>query len=55
MASGMIEGKWTTGGNKPEPRGKFKETPTTFRDRTLSLSGLSAIKFSSVVAGTGND
>ncbi|MEH2367957.1 glutathione S-transferase family protein [Nostoc sp.] len=34
MPSGMmIEGKWTTDGNKSDPNGKFNETPTTFRDR----------------------
>jgi glutathionyl-hydroquinone reductase len=42
MASGMmIEGKWTTDGNKPDPGGKFKETPTTFRDR-VTADGSSA-------------
>ncbi len=34
MALGrMIEGKWTTDGNKPRSNAKFHETPTTFRDR----------------------
>jgi putative glutathione S-transferase len=33
MASGiMIEGKWTTDGKESDSSGKFKETPTTFRD-----------------------
>jgi glutathionyl-hydroquinone reductase len=37
MPSGMmIEGKWTTDRKKSDPSGKFKETPTTFRDRVTS-------------------
>lgn len=44
MASGiMIEGKWTTDGNKSDPSGKFNETPTTFRDR-VSVDGKSGFK-----------
>lgn len=44
MASGMmIEGKWTTDGNKSDPSGKFKETPTTFRDR-VTADGKSGFK-----------
>lgn len=44
MASGMmIEGKWITDGNKPDPSGKFKPIPTTFRDR-VSADGSSGFK-----------
>ncbi len=39
----MIEGKWTTDRNKSDPSGKFKETPTTFRDR-VSADGSSGFK-----------
>lgn len=44
MASGMmIEGKWTTEGNKSDSSGKFNETPTTFRDR-VSANGSNGFK-----------
>ena len=44
MASGMmIEGKWTTDGNKSDPNGKFNETPTTFCDR-ITADGSSGFK-----------
>lgn len=44
MASGMmIEGKWTTDGNKSDPNGKFNLTPTTFRDR-VTADGSSGFK-----------
>ncbi|MDZ8093560.1 MAG: glutathione S-transferase family protein [Nostoc sp. DedQUE05] len=44
MPSGMmIEGKWTTNGNKSDPSGKFKETATTFRDR-VTADGSSGFK-----------
>lgn len=44
MATGMmIEGKWTTDGNKPDPSGKFNRTPTTFRDR-VTADGSSGFK-----------
>lgn len=44
MASGMmIEGKWTTDGNKSDPSGEFHEIPTTFRDR-VSADGSSGFK-----------
>ena len=37
MPSGMmIEGKWTTEGNKSDPNGKFNLTPTTFGDRVTA-------------------
>lgn len=44
MASGMmIEGKWTTERNDIDPSGKFKEKPTTFRDR-ITADGSSGFK-----------
>lgn len=44
MASGMmIEGKWTTDGNKSDPSGKFNLTPTTFRAR-VTADGKSGFK-----------
>jgi putative glutathione S-transferase len=44
MASGMmIEGKWTTDGNKSDKCGKFNLTPTTFRDR-VTTDGKSGFK-----------
>ncbi|MBD3884559.1 glutathione S-transferase family protein [Phormidium tenue FACHB-886] len=39
----MIEGKWTTDGNKSDPSGKFKEIPTTFRNR-VTADGSSEFK-----------
>ncbi|MEA5504403.1 hypothetical protein VB735_15025 [Halotia wernerae UHCC 0503] len=34
MVSGMmLQGKWTTERNDQDQSGKFKEKPTTFRDR----------------------
>ena len=39
----MIEGKWTTNRNLSNPSGKFKETPTTFRDR-VTADGKSGFK-----------
>lgn len=39
----MIEGKWTTDGNQLDPSGKFKEIPTTFRDR-VTADGSSGFK-----------
>lgn len=44
MALGrMIEGKWTTDGNKSDPNAKFHETPTTFRNR-VTADGKSGFK-----------
>lgn len=44
MASGMlIEGKWTTNGNKSDKSGKFNREPTTFRDR-VTADGKSGFK-----------
>lgn len=44
MASGMmIEGKWTTDRNDRDQSGKFKEKPTTFRDR-VTADGKSGFK-----------
>ena len=44
MASGMmVEGKWITDGNKPDPSGKFKQIPTTFRHR-VTADGSSGFK-----------
>jgi len=44
MASGiMIAGKWTTHRNQSDSSGKFKEIPTTFRDR-ITADGSSGFK-----------
>jgi glutathionyl-hydroquinone reductase len=44
MASGMmVKGKWTTDWNRLDRNGKFKETPTTFRDR-VTADGSSGFK-----------
>jgi glutathionyl-hydroquinone reductase len=32
----MLEGKWTTDGNRSDANGKFHEKPTTFRDRVTA-------------------
>ncbi|WP_375497499.1 hypothetical protein [uncultured Nostoc sp.] len=39
----MIEGKWTTDGNKSDKGSNFNETPTTFRYR-VTADGSSAFK-----------
>jgi glutathionyl-hydroquinone reductase len=44
MSSGlMVEGKWTTDGNRSDSNGKFHEKPTTFRDR-VTADGSSGFK-----------
>jgi putative glutathione S-transferase len=39
----MVGGKWTTNRNEQDRNGKFKETPTTFRDR-ITADGASGFK-----------
>ncbi|MEH2168510.1 MAG: hypothetical protein V7K41_18010 [Nostoc sp.] len=39
----MIEGKWTTDGNKSDPNDRFNETPTTFCD-PITADGSSGFK-----------
>jgi putative glutathione S-transferase len=44
MASGlMVEGQWKIGRTNVDPRGQFKEIPTTFRDR-VTADGSSGFK-----------
>jgi len=44
MSSGlMVQGKWTTNGNRSDSSGKFHEKPTTFRDR-ITADGSSGFK-----------
>lgn len=44
MASGMmVEGQWKIGRTNVDPRGQFKEIPTTFRDR-VTADGWSGFK-----------